>query len=155
MGRHRNYGASVSEAGPQEREELRSIKVTFSAASMRTLSTIPVPLVPAPGAGFALIPFGLLLKTHNTAAAFAGGSDINVYHGPPANGDFMMVINQIDITYALNMETLVTPGFAGAIGDIPTNLENVPLQMAATGADFTGGDGTVDVTTFYAIVPTP
>lgn len=151
MGRHRNYGGTGTHVPPGPIDEMLSLKHTLTAAQILALVGTPVELVPAPGVGWAIIPFGMLFDFHPGGTPFINGSDSHVTIGPLANAhnvrtlDIAFVTNASDTTLETNDPQ---PGF---VQGPRTEFENKNLVITATGAAYLNGTGTLTITVFYSL----
>lgn len=120
--------------------------VTLSISQILNLHTHPVVIIPAPGAGKAIVPFGSLVitNTFNTTA----------YSYTTPNPGFVCgtaiytTVNSTDLTgaatasYAYNMQ----------LTGVNTVTDNNPLLFSTFGGVFTLGDGTITINLQYRIV---
>jgi hypothetical protein len=128
---------------------IQTATVTLSAVQLQHLKTSPVQLVAAPGAHnvINLISEVAQYKFATAAYMIGEGGDLDLQLGTNtirepvrANGFLDQASNQIQ----------TNGGYAG--GD-QSGLENQPLMLANNGAgEWTGGDGTVTITVYYAVV---
>lgn len=148
-------------SSPQEVDPLLVTLTMISQAAFINLAAAPVVVVPNPGAGLAVFPFGWFIKTHNTSTPFAGGSNFGLWIGLPSVGDFYQCALPTDFAIGLNVDLACWGNYGNPTqnfdveSDVPANFEGTPLYFGVSGADFSGGDGPVDVTVFYVLVATP
>jgi hypothetical protein len=122
-------------------------RIALTAAQLTTLHSVPVNLVPAPGAGLALVLDSATLQFTYGTVQFTGGGAVNpVYHGLTTallSGAFAAAT----ITGAAN--ALISAGSAAAALAVTANLG---IDLLATGADFAAGNSTAIVTVWYTIL---
>lgn len=140
---------------PQEVDPVQVVTTTITAAQMRNLFAVPQLLTPLPATGFGPLVFAVWLKTHNTTTGFAGGSDLQIFSGSPSSGSTAITIPAGTLTLFLNREAMMAGFTGGVLVKQPPAFDGVRMALGVTGVDFTGGDGAVDVTVYYVMVPMP
>lgn len=120
----------------------------ISSAQILTLNTAPTTIIPAPGAGKAILLDRLIIEMIRTATAYTGGGVV----GPVYAGATGMVLTATTMPAAT-----VTTGGAGTaltilLGNYPAPAVNTAVQLFAGTANFAAGTGTMVVTAFYSIV---
>jgi hypothetical protein len=126
----------------------QSVKqVTLTAAQIITLNTVPVPLVAAPGAGKAIIVYGMLFQYKFGTIQFTGGGTVNPVHHGAATNLLTGAVAAATIQAAAN--ALVSAGSAAVA--LPITV-NVGIDLLANTGNFAAGDGTAIVTLFYDVV---
>jgi hypothetical protein len=126
--------------------------ITITAAQINALNTSPVTIVPAPGAGLALVLEGIIIEINRTATAFTGGGAVGpVYQG--ATGTFLTA-NQVaasDVTTggAGQVNRFLTPASTAGGLAIPANTA---IQLYAGTANFAAGTGTIKAFVTYSVV---
>lgn len=125
---------------------MKHIKVSFTAAQIKTLATTPRELVPAPGVGYALEPVSCAVFYNYNTAAFNAVSGI------------LEVFTDTGASQHLRTESSIIGGVADTFqrmyhqtGDIATIIENKSLKIRALN-DSTLGDGTIDVYLSYNVL---
>lgn len=132
--------------------ELHTV-VLLTSAEVKALAAANITVVPAPGAGFALVPTMVAYSLDRNAA----------YDDAAADGDLVLA-------YATTQTALITSeadGFIDAAADAIkierpavadfTPEANTALVIDNDGAEFTGDAGnanTLKVTTYYHVIPT-
>lgn len=146
------------EFATQEVAGARSADVTILPAAMKTLNATPVTLVPAPGAGLALIFEGMLVSmTYGTAvySDVAAGEDLAIKY----TGSSGAVVAALETTglfdQSSNQLRWVYPGATAAFLPSTTPVANAPLvaHMLVGEIGTTTGDSPVKFRVFYRVVP--
>lgn len=128
---------------------MQILKTSLSSAQLLALAATPVQIVAAPGAGNVILPLSIILRSNFNTAAYAAGSQVNLYIGSKANG---LLLPVCAATFVQSVATRVqlTPLTAfAAVLDVSANIVNQALYLSAVGAEFTTGDGTLDVYLAY------
>lgn len=127
-----------------------SVTVPLTAAQIITLNTVPVPLVAAPGVGFALIVDSLIFEMTTTATQFTGGGAVApVYHGSttPITGNTIPAT--VVTAVAGTSNTFLS---AGAIANGLTMQANTGVDLFAATANFAVGTGTAKIIVNYKVI---
>lgn len=126
--------------------------VTITNAQMLALSTTPVELIPAPGAGKLIIVDRIVAKHNYSTAAF---SDTNLTIGYDDGAD--VTVATIDATNFLNgvsasaTRPLISPVDAATAVDTSAQIENENIAITAAANPTTGG-GTLTLDIFYYVI---
>lgn len=130
---------------------MQQVTRTLTAAEILAIETTAIELVPAPGPSLILIPHSLTAKIHSTGMTqYANGSQLNLYLGIKANALLFaaipaaLVLNAADKTQAGIMTA------ASSVNDVSAKVDNVAINIAAVGAAFITGTGTLTITLFYS-----
>jgi predicted RecA/RadA family phage recombinase len=126
--------------------------VPLSSADILALNSSPKALVPAPGAGKVAVLEQLIFQfKFGTVAYAAGGALKAVYHGATTalHAGTIPAAAITAANAAANSTTQVGPQ-TGANGLALSKETGIDLM--ATGADFTTGDGTAEVWVFYSVL---
>lgn len=122
--------------------------ISLTAAQIISLNSVPVTLVPAPGAGRVLIVSGIQMQMTRTGTAFANGGALE-FHYTDGSGAKVSA----DIAAAL-----VTTGGAGVayahvagIEASITPVANAAVILIAASADFITGTGTAKLRVAYRV----
>ena len=142
-------------SSPEEVDSMLQRTINLTAAQVRNLSGSPQIIVPSPGSGYALVPLCLYIQLKGVAVPFLTGSSIGIFIGPPGDAWSPILVSQGNFTQGPLFDMVQYPVASLNIGDVPGNLEAQPLYISVSGADYTAGDGTVNFTCFYVVVPTP
>ena len=125
---------------------------TFTAAQFDAMHSAAIPIVPAPGVGFVIVPEAFALNLVSTGTIFAGGGSTylsNVTNGADNMGAFLTAASfyqTVNFYYTLNLFQI--PGI------VSTAFNNQPLVLTNNNANFTGGGtATFNWTLFYRILP--
>lgn len=131
--------------------------ITLSAAQVNDLENTPVNVIPAPPAGFALIPQNLIVaKTSGTAVGSCANDPICLVY----NGDTTPLIS-LDAVGAATVSNLVLVTGATAATYTAANGSNYAsaevyagkaIDIGADGATIANFDGTLQVTVLFNIV---
>ena len=128
--------------------EERTARIALTAAQIKTLHSVPVSLVPAPGAGRVIIFEELLFDFKYNTVQYTGGGVVQpVYHGH-TTGLSVGTVAAATVQAAANALVHLAQQ-ASATG--LTVLDNTGLDLYAATADFAAGDGTAIVIVNYAI----
>jgi hypothetical protein len=150
--------ADWEDAGSYTSPLLKATK-HLTSANILSLNTVPVQVVAAPGAGFAIFPID------GTAVYRAGTPYAGTSHHLMMTTATLAALNLslIEIRQAgdfmLTSETDLFVSFGNAANsDVTypqaavTAVDNAPLLAYITGSNPTTGTGTVDLTVFYTII---
>lgn len=128
---------------------MQQVNKTLTAAEIKALFTTPIELVPAPGAGRALIPFAAVAVLHFLTTAFAGANDMNISLGPVANGHTHQLLSSGSLdALADAAEEHLSLELAAAFGAL-AEFENQNLRAYVPVANPTLGLGSVTITVYY------
>lgn len=124
---------------------------TLSAAQIITLHSVPVTLVPAPGAGKALVVDMAFFSFVYNSVQFTGGGAISlVQHGLSVN-QLAGTIAAASITAAASYSAFFIP-VQTAGGTLTTSAANLGLDLSAATADFAAGNSTMNWQINYTVV---
>lgn len=128
--------------------EERTARIALSAAQLITLHSVPVSLVPAPGAGRVIIFEELLFDFKYGSVQFTGGGVVGpVYHGQTTGLSVGTVAAATLQAAASALAHLAQQASATGL----TVLDNTGLDLYAATADFAAGNSTAIVIVNYAI----
>lgn len=131
--------------------------VTLTSAQLLALSTTPITVIPAPGAGFYLWPQYYTMEYTFGGVAYTGTGSCSLIYGPPP------IVNPTNLITLYNW-TAVTSGiihaafscaFIGLCGEglTPiTTINNAAVVFSAANA-LTLGNGTLKITVNYSVLP--
>jgi len=126
------------------------LKKTLNAAQIRSLFSSPVELIAAPGVGKAIMPlYPIFLKYNYGTTQFtnAGATVISLFLGTThyiATSTVAMIAAAANYGWQPDLNTSAKESFD------PTG--NTALTLSANVADWTGGDGTLDIYINYKII---
>ncbi|MGD0511052.1 MAG: hypothetical protein ABSA33_04385 [Candidatus Micrarchaeaceae archaeon] len=133
--------------------------VTLTSAQLLALSTTPITIVPAPGAGFYIAPSYFYMEYHFGGIAYAGSGSCNLIYGPPPvvnPTNLLMIYNWTAATSGI-IKAAASTTFIGICGEglVPiTTCNNAAVVFTAPTA-VTSGNGTLRIVLNYSIVPIP
>jgi hypothetical protein len=153
-------------------QNVQSITVTLNNASIKTLPTIPVDLVAAPGAGKILVPISALFVLDTAAGAYTNlgtttKAGWQLYSDSSSElSSILEMVTPLGGTTAFTCQAVIpraqvgTTGYTGEITSAANPLadrSNKSIQLVdfwTDGGNYTGGNAanTVKITIFYAIV---
>lgn len=143
-------GANVSfdDSTPNERvinvsQIFTEIDLVVTDAEILTLNSVPIELVPAPGAGFVIVPILLFISTDFAAGAYtAFNVTLDINGIPQFTGPTFTAGNRIYSEIKLTVD------------ELSSNLDNQPLMILAD-VDPTGGNAanTMYVQCVYLVQP--
>lgn len=126
---------------PTEDLEIKTVKVSVTSGQILSLNSIPIELVPAPGAGFVLDALHAMVRV-NAATPYVG-DDVIISSVPGAA--------QLSLLNPLGTGVTTLNRMTDA-GIIASYIENTSLKLSVINADPTGGTGTLDVYLAYRII---
>lgn len=141
-------------------DAMNRLDFTLTQAQIQALHTTPIELIPAPGAGSAIIPMFISLYKQS-ATAYGGGGEVKLLYtgqeagidvfgiggGVPAQ-DLAAMLTASGLNY---MNANVVPEMNSGTPYLTSAVNNKGIKIRAGGA-FTGNGGTVKGTIFYSIV---
>jgi hypothetical protein len=132
---------------------LNYAEVSVTSAQILLLQTTPVTIVPAPGAGFAIVPIvGMIKYVPGTVAYTNAGGAMQLQLGAVAAAQALQSTLLTAVAPARTFE-LIGPMlyWSGAAGQNPPSNENVALVLNKITNQFAAGNGTLKVECWYAI----
>jgi hypothetical protein len=138
---------------------IQQATVTLTSAQLLALSSTPVTLIPAPGAGFYLFPQYYTMDYTFGGTAYSSPAHTNDCYfslgAPPVTSSNEVVVYQWANAATGIIEAAASCVFYGLCGEglIPTaTANNAPLVFSAPAA-LTLGNGTLKITVNYSVVP--
>lgn len=149
-------------AHPHLRGRLRHVSggyrtVTIPTASVLTLNSVPVQIVPAPGAGLMLVPYlmvGSLVYKSATYAVNASGASLK-YGTAGAGTSTGFTFTQGFLQTGSGTAIQVVNQSSSATYLPATTDVNVPLTLIAASSDPTTGDSDLYVRVYYYVLTVP
>lgn len=140
--------ATITPPGP-----ILSASVTLTSAQVLASFTTAVTIVPAPGAGLALVPISLILNYQFKTTAYTdNGGKLNLYWGNPAGQSTVMGVTTSG--FWASSVSRFDPIVSLTLGSQNASaVANLPLSVKQDTANPTLGDGLVAVTVAYMVVP--
>jgi len=140
---------------------LQYTEVVLSSAQILALFTTAVPLVPAPGVGFYICPLLVVMKLIGGSVASLDGGGGAVSLGAGTLSVALANNNIFLVTVSPNTRKQLIHPLAAAVGvgsidtaaNPPTD-DNAAFAISKATANFTAGNGTMRVTTYYTIEAT-
>jgi hypothetical protein len=130
---------------------VQTTTLTLTSAQILSLYTLPVQVVPAPGAGQIINPIAFTLQyKFGTVAYTVPPQGIQFISGTPSHDEYVGVstANLLDAPSS----RVTTATASGQVGGDPAVYANQPLLVALSNSDPTGGDGTLTITVTYTVV---
>jgi len=151
MSKYINIGSDSSCRFVQVGVELQ-VDVTIPTAEVLALNTTPKTIAPAPGAGFANVPTGMLLFLDYETVAYDGiaeGEDLSLKYTNAAGAEVM----QVEATGFLDASADAVR-FARVPTTLVTPVANAALVLHMLTGNIATGDSDLKVRLFYKVVPT-
>jgi hypothetical protein len=125
----------------------------ITAAQLLALRGADVTLIPAPVAGLANVVDSISLRINfGTVAYTLNAGTLKVFQGPSANGIALTGDLSALLTQAVSSDNIGVPALATGV-QTKVNSEAQPIVLGNTGAaQFTLGDGTLDIVVTYNVV---
>lgn len=124
--------------------------ILLSSSDILNLASTPKLLIPAPGSGFANIPFETW-NTSSSGTAYSGGGNLAL-----VNGSNVAITPSNNIFIALAGTSLfnsIANNVTGATVATYTNLNNQAIYLFNTNSAYTGGTQTAKIWIKYYIQP--
>ena len=139
-------GNIVFDIAPYGGGNLQFLKTTITSAQILALSSAPVTLIAAPGAGYFIDIQGVLIYLNYTSPAYAAGSTLQILSGSVA------VATTTATLINGSASAVIQPAFPliGSTGK--PGGSNSAITLGVAGANFTTGNSTLDVLLWYSIV---
>jgi hypothetical protein len=128
---------------------LRFVKVSLSAAQARTLFSVPIQAVAAPGVGKAIEVFTAAARLTYGTVAFDSGDDFDVACSSAGTSDSQYRLDPNFLAATTNKFQILQRKVSN---NSPQIVENDPLVIRTSVADSTVGDSTIDVYITYRII---
>ena len=141
-------------ADPVFAEGLRILKVNLTAAQLKAIKATPIEIIPTPGAGLALSVIFTSLKYNFLTTAFTiNAGKFRLFLGAVAqNVPLFADVATGFIDQTASQDIVSIPSLSSGVQTV-AHAENVNVTAANDGsAEFTLGDGTLDVIVLYTIL---
>jgi hypothetical protein len=139
------------------RQDLQRLSIDLTSAQILALFTTPVQIVPAPPAGFRIVPVLIeILFTGGSVAYLDGGGGAVTFALGAAGPTQALASNAVFlVTVSPNRRTQIIPwaGDTDTAGNPPTS-DAVALFIQKATANFTAGNGTARVNVYFLFEPT-
>lgn len=129
-----------------EVNEIKTIKVSLTAAQIKALPTTSITLIAAPGAGRMNQVISAIAKLNYGTVAFDQSSDLQI-RADESTGDASFITPSL-----LNLTADSIISFQDSAGESPNYVENNNIEIRKGGSDSTVGDGTVDIYLTYRVI---
>lgn len=129
-----------------EVSEVKTIKVSLTAAQIKALPTTSITLIAAPGAGRMNQVISAIAKLNYGTVAFDQSSDLQI-RADESTGDPSFITPSL-----LNLTADSIISFQDSEGASPNYVENNNIKIRKGGSDSTVGDGTVDIYLTYRVI---
>lgn len=130
------------------------VQLRLTSAQLLALKTTPIQLIPAPGGnGLQSYWFDSVTIKYNfgTTPYTLNAGTLKVFYGPVANAHPITADAAAILTQGQNRITTNTPTLV--VSDVTANILNQPIFMGNDGgANYTLGDGTIDITVMFGRV---
>lgn len=133
-------------------QSVRIVTVRVSSAEILALHSLPVEVVPSPGAGLVIVPLRTLYAYAFGTHAYSAPGTVALFTAPAASG-----FQSDEGTGTLLGLSASRVAFSGTsqspVSNVPSMFDGAALQLWAASSDPTGGDGTLTVTVGYLLSP--
>jgi hypothetical protein len=145
--------ASGVSSGAILAEKTQIVRQVITAAQLLALKGADLQLVQAPGAGLALALEGVSVKINFGGTAYTlNAGNLKVFLGPSANALPVTADLSAILTQGATSDIIGSPAIAAGPAT-QAQTENQPLVLGNNGtAQFTLGNGTLDVVLMYSVV---
>jgi hypothetical protein len=133
---------------------LQFTSTTLSSAQILALLGTPITLVPAPGAGFVIVPVMITIEFFGGTVAYtdAGGA-VSIGAGSASAALASNAIFLVTASPNKRFQTFPWPGATDTAANPPTD-ENAVLTISKATNNFAAGTGTAKVIVHYLVLPT-
>jgi hypothetical protein len=132
--------------------ENKVARVNLSAANLIAMNGAPITLIPAPGAGRAIVVEEIIFKMIRTATPFTGGGAVEFRY---TNGAGAQVTGTLAATILTTAGAATTHNKLNGVEASLVPAANAPLVITNATAAFAAGTGTAVVEVRYKIVTLP
>jgi len=123
---------------------IKEASLTIATADVLTLNSVPIEIVAAPGAGFAIEVLSASMKIVFNSVAYATNTDIDLKINTLSDGLFTTDISQ-NASIITNLEDAGSSGSA-------TSVENEALMVSVRSGNPTAGDSDIKIYVTYRII---
>lgn len=127
------------------------VKVSLTSAQIRALNTTPIALVPAMGAGFAILPIAIVGRMNFLTAAYATNTQLNVGFSAASDPLFTNT-TLLPVTAGNPIQPFFPIAQAAVTGNDNEYIANAALNISVPGGNPITGVGTLDVYLTYQVI---
>lgn len=126
-------------------------KISLTTAQIKALNGTPITLVPAMGAGFAILPISVVGRLNFLTAAYATNTQLNVGFSAASDPLFTNT-TLLPVTAGAPIQPFFPLAQAAVTGNDNEYISNAPLQISVPGGNPITGAGTLDVYITYQVI---
>lgn len=126
--------------------EIKATKVSMNTAAVKTLNSLPVVAVAAPGGGYAIEIISASARNNFNTTPFDAGNRLFLEIGLSGSSQMQAASFLENTVSAITRLTYVASAM-----DVSNLVENQALKITSN-ADSVGGDGSIDVYIYYRII---
>lgn len=129
-----------------------SVIASLNIAGMYADPTL-VPLIPAPGAGFAIIIRKMYLRFVGTSVAYTGGGAVYAQYGTGGAGTGIVATSTIAAAFmtANALQSITVDGLSASQFNT-SDIENQAIYLSNATGGFGTGDGTIKISIWYSTI---
>lgn len=131
---------------------VQTVKKSFTTTQIKAFNTTPIALVPAPGAGFTIVPISIIGRLNFLTAAYATNTQLNVGYASGADPLFTNT-TLLPVTAGNPIQPFFPLLQAGVTGNDNEYIANAALNLSVPSGNPATGSGTLDVYITYQVIP--